>query len=406
VGGWLTDHFNWRWIFYINLPVGMLALAVIASALPRLRHDSSARKIDYAGSVSIAAGLIALLLALVWGGHEYPWRSLQIIGLFAASGVSLAAFGVIEAAAADPILPLECFANAAFSASMAATFLTSVAMFGALAFLPLYAQSVVGYSATNSGLVLAPMMGGLIFASAIAGQIITRTGKYKTLAVIGMAAAALGMFLFSKLKIDTTVGSLIRDMIVLGAGLGLTFPIFTIVVQSAFPHSKLGVVTASNQLFRSIGGTVGIAVMGGLLNNGLADRLTDVQAMPFVQVVNRMNPDRPLEAVTTNTLQNFLSAAGQQRIDASISKAPPGMQTKLRADHTEFIGALKQAFAGSIGRVFLGSSYLMCLAFGVTLLLPVIPLRRTHKATVPEEIGKELDAEFGQAEPKDEPELD
>jgi len=406
VGGWFTDHMTWRWIFYINMPVGALAFGVVAWTLPKIRPESPDRRIDFLGAVTIAGSITTLLLALVWGGNEYPWNSSVIIGLFAGWGVLTALFCWAELRAAQPIMPIQLFANRAFSVSVIAVFLSGIGLYGAVAFLPLYAQSVIGFTETNSGLVLAPLMLGLIMASAVSGLIITRTGKYKTIAVIGTAISVLGMYLFCGLGISTGKGELMRDMVILGLGLGATFPIFTIVVQSAFDHSKLGVVTAALQLFRSIGGTVGLAVMGGVLNARLSEQLSDLQSMPFVSLMNRMRPEKALTEVTSNTLQRFLSEAGQSRVMESIASAPASAQPQLQANFDQFIVALKEAFAASIGHVYFQSLVLMVLAFLVTLFLPVIALRRSHSAGVAQEIGMELEAEFVQAEPKDEPELD
>lgn len=406
LGGFFTDRLSWRWIFYINIPVGLAALYVIARGLPRIERSGRRRPIDVWGALTISTGLVCLLLALVWGGSDYAWGSNVIVSLLGSAAVLFVLFCVAEKFAEEPVLPLSLFGARAFSISMAATFLTSVGMFGAIAFLPLYSQSVIGFSATNSGLVISPFMLGLIMASIVAGQIITRTGKYKATAVVGMALGAFGMFLFTRLEVETSTFALVRDMVVLGLGLGATFPIFTLVVQSAFEHSKLGVVTSATQLFRSVGGTVGIAIMGGIMNNSLAAKLAGAQDMPFVKMVNKMNPEHPLERITTKTLQSYLSPMGAQRVLAKLAEAPAGMQAQLHKNYDEFILALKTAFAGSIGHVFTISFYMMIAALLITSALPIIALRRSHRAPMLEEIGMELEAEFIQAEPEDQPELD
>jgi EmrB/QacA subfamily drug resistance transporter len=405
VGGWLTDSLNWRWIFYINVPFGIMALAVIFIALPKIRPESLKRSIDYFGAITLGLALIALLLAFVWGGSQYAWGSGQIIGLFTLTALLIGIFAAIESRAQEPILPLGLFANRGLNVSVAVTFLTSFGLFGAIAFIPLYAQSVVGFSATNSGLVLAPLSAGIIVSSGIAGQIISRTGKYKTSSIVGMAVAVVGMYLFSQLSVDTSKIVLVRDMVILGFGIGVSFPIYTIVVQSSFDRSKLGIATATVQLFRSIGSTVGIAVMGSLMNNALADHLVNVDSDPFVQTINKMNPAAVISGIDTNTLQNFLSVDGQQRMQGLIEKVPSAQQAQLQDSFLNFIGTLKEALAGSIGQVYSLGIFIMVAALLTTLFLPVIDLHRGRRRPPAEEIGVELEAEMALAEPKDEPQL-
>ncbi len=405
MGGWLTDNISWRWIFYINLPLGALALLVIATMLPRIKPAAMERSIDYWGAFSLAAALVALLLAFVWGGSEYPWISPEILGLFAATGVFLLLFMLIEERVRSPILPLGLFKNRALSISSAATFLISFAMFGAVAFLPLYAQSVVGFSATNSGLALTPLMLGAVFSSTVAGQMISRRGTYKAMAIAGMALAALGIYLFSFISVDTSKLTLVEYMVLLGLGIGVSFPIYTIVVQSAFDRSKLGVVTAAIQMFRSIGSAVGIAVMGSLLNNGLAARLTSVASDPFVMAVKRSNPAAPLTSINTDTLQSFLSCEGRQKLEGAVAGAPAPQQGQLHQGLLHFLGTLREALAGSIGSVFFVTAFLVLAALAVVLLLPVINLHPHRKQPLAEEVGRGLEAELALAEPKDEPEL-
>ncbi|HEY4501685.1 MAG TPA: MDR family MFS transporter [Candidatus Paceibacterota bacterium] len=270
LGGWLTDAASWRWIFYINIPLGLLALAVIYATLPAIgrKHE---KPLDYFGGLLIGASLLPLLLALVWGGSTHPWVSPLIIWLFSAFGIILYYFVREEwYFAEDPVLPMYFFKNRAFVASVSTLFLTAIGMFGSIIYLPLFAQNVLGTTATGAGLVLMPMMLAIVAASVATGQIVSRTGHYKWLAVGGIAVAAMGMYLFSQMSEATTYAELVRNMVVMGAGLGVTFPIFTLVVQAAFAPAVLGVATASVQMFRTVGATVGAALLGGLLNYYMA----------------------------------------------------------------------------------------------------------------------------------------
>jgi EmrB/QacA subfamily drug resistance transporter len=283
LGGWLTDAVNWRWIFYINIPLGLLALAVIYWTLPAIARKHE-RALDYFGGLLIGAGLMPLLLALVWGGSTHPWVSPLIIWLFCASAIVLYYFVREERFfAEDPVLPMYFFKSRAFVASISTVFLTAIGMFGSIIYLPLFAQNVLGTTATGAGLILTPMMLGIVAASTLTGQIVSRTGKYKWLAVGGVAVATVAMYLFSQMSATTTYLEMVRNMVIMGLGLGTTFPIFTIVAQAAFEPAVLGVATASVQMFRTVGATVGTALLGGLLNYYITSQhLVFTDALPQV----------------------------------------------------------------------------------------------------------------------------
>lgn len=380
LGGWITDHSSWRWVFYVNLPLGIIALSVIASVLPKIIPDIRTKAIDYAGAFFLALGLIPMLLAFVWGGNEYAWDSWQILGSFGLSIASLITFFTIEKSAAEPIISLSLFKNRTFNVSVAATFLSSMAMFGAILYIPLFAQGVIGVSATNSGLILTPMMIGLIIASIISGQIISRTGTYKALAVGGSLISLLGMYLFSTITSSTSEAMLSLRMVILGLGLGATMPIFTIVVQSAFEHRLLGEVTAATQMFRSIGGTVGTAVLGSIMNHQLSDRIPALIQEPFVQTVHQLG--QGMGDISTTTIQGLLTPAGQHAIEKALSLAPLQYRQLLLDSFGHFLSNIKIAFTQSLDHVFIFATFVAALAFLITLFLPQIPLR-TSNATPP-----------------------
>jgi len=403
-GGWITDNVSWRWVFYINIPLGILAFAVIAWAMPRIVPDIRKRSIDYAGAVLLAMALVPLLLALVWGGSEYEWTSPVILGLLVFSAAMTAAFGLAENRAKEPILPLSLFHNRVFSTSMAAILLSSMGLFGAIIYIPLFAQAVVGVSATNSGLILMPLMLGMVISSIISGQYISRSGKYKVLGILGMAITAIGMYLLSRMDPDTSATTLRLNMVMTGIGLGVTMPIFMVVVQSAFDHSRLGQVTASTQLFRSIGSTIGTAVLGGILNSQLADRLSGLSGNQFVQAMQQQNPQGGLNQIDANTLQNLLSPAGQDQLRAMIQQAPAEAQSGLLAGLSDFLETLKVAFASSISILFIAGTLIILVALVVVFFLPEIELRRSNQ-TVLEEAGMELETELAMGDEDHEPDL-
>jgi EmrB/QacA subfamily drug resistance transporter len=274
LGGWITDNWGWRWVFYVNMPVGALALLTTGLTMPKLASGRQHR-IDYLGAALLVSGVTPLLLAFSWAGTEYPWSSPPIIGLFGASALFLVLFVAAELRAPEPILDLRLFGNRIFTPTLLAAFLIAIGMFGTILYLPLFVQAVLGRTATNSGAVLTPMMLGFVFSSIVGGQILSRTGRYKILAIGTVAVAVIGMFLLSRMDVTTTSTTVVRNMIILGLGIGTTMSLFTIIVQNAFPAQRLGEVTSALTFFRSIGGTVGAAILGTVMTKPIPARAHD-----------------------------------------------------------------------------------------------------------------------------------
>lgn len=319
-GGWIADNADWRWVFFVSLPVGVLALVVVVATLKIPPHPESVRTVDYTGAALLAVGLTTGLLATVWGGDEYPWGSPEVLGLFAAAAVLLTWFVVHERRVAEPIVPVELFGRRVFTAANLTGFATGVAMFGAIMFVPLFVQGVIGSSATSSGLVLTPLMLALIFTSVGSGQVISRTGRYRWALLLGPVVMLAGFVLLAGLDARSTDGSATVAMVVLGLGLGLLLQNLTLVVQNAVPSRYMGAATSSAQFFRSIGGTIGVTVMGAILS----------------------------------------------------SRLPGGAA-----------GAHGAALADAIHPVFVIGVPLMAVTFGIALLIPELPLRRSVRDDAP-----------------------
>ncbi|OIJ96390.1 MFS transporter [Streptomyces monashensis] len=269
LGGYFTDHLSWRWCFYVNVPFGLVTLAVVTLVL-KLPKPAARGRFDVLGSLLLAAASTCLVLLTSWGGTEYAWGSRQILGLGAGALAASVLFLVAERFAAEPLIPLRLFRDSVFDVSGLVGLVIGVALFGAASYLPTFLQMVDGASATESGLLMLPMMAGIVGASVIGGQLISRTGRYKIFPLLGSAASAVGMWLLSRLEVDTPRLHYSIWMAVLGAGIGLVMPVLVLAVQNSVRPADLGTATSANNYFRQIGGSVGAAVFGTLF----ADRLT------------------------------------------------------------------------------------------------------------------------------------
>jgi EmrB/QacA subfamily drug resistance transporter len=337
IGGFFTSHLSWRWIFYINLPLGIAALVVLAITLPGARERVE-HAIDYAGTVLLAVALSAIVLLTTLGGTSYDWGSAYIVGLGATAVVALVAFAAVERRAREPVLPPGLFRNRVFVVTSAIGLVIGFALFGALTYLPLFQQVVRGASPTSSGLQLVPVMAGVLIASIGSGQIISRSGRYKAWPVSGTAIAGAGMLALSTMDAGTSTALAALEMFVLGLGLGMVMQVLVLAVQNAVPYELLGVATSGATLFRSIGGSVGTAVLGSIF---------------------------------TNRLDDVLAATGGP---SQVGTLDPSRLAQLPAAQRD---AFVSAFTDALDLVFLVAACVIAAAFLLTWMLEERPLRAT-----------------------------
>src|SRR6266571_4861114 len=350
LGGYLTDHASWRWIFYINLPVGAIALFVIATTM-HMPFERREHRVDYLG-----AAVTSLLLVAVWGGTTYAWASPAIVGLAVAGVVLLVLFTLVERRAPEPVLPLSLFQNGIFRVSNSASLLIGGAMFGTIVFIPVFVQLVIGSSATNSGVVLIPLMLAVVASVVVSGQMVTRTGRYKVFPISGSVFALAGFWMLSRLDVDATSLQATMAMIVIGLGIGQMMQVYTLAVQNAAVRSEMGIATASTQFFRSIGGTFGVAILGAVLTSRLGTEL----AARLGAAGAKLDP----RALTDPTVARKLSPA--------------------------VFEAVRQSLAVSLHTVFVMALPLMVAALVLSLLLKEIPLRTTANVHAAAEVGLEV----------------
>jgi EmrB/QacA subfamily drug resistance transporter len=370
VGGYITDHWSWRWVFYVNLPVGLLALGALLALYPLVRPARRRPVVDYAGAGVLVLAAVPLLLALSWGGTEYPWDSVLIRALL---GFGLAMTGVllwVERRAPEPIIPLDLFQNAIVRVSVLALVLMTSAMFGSILFIPLFVQGVIGTSATVSGTVLTPMMIAMTVSSIASGQFITRTGRYRAVALGGLGIMTLGMLLLTTMGPDTTNLAAVRNMVVIGVGLGACMPIFTLVVQNVVPYSQLGAATALTQFARAIGGTLGVAGFGSLLANRYPRAFYEALPPALQAAIS------PASLASLENPQALFRPEGAEQLRQQLAQL--GLLDPALAG--QVFEALRLGLAAALHDVFALATVVVFAAWLSVLFLREIPLRSSYTA--------------------------
>ncbi|MGA2615915.1 MAG: MDR family MFS transporter [Spirochaetia bacterium] len=426
LGGFLTDTLSWRWVFYVNLPVGLIALVFIVLQMPPLKPTLERKvRVDWWGSAALLLGIVPVLLALSIGGTEVPWGSWQILGLFALGAAGVVIFILVERKAEEPILPFDLFRNRTYVLGNAAALLMAgIGFFGAILFLPIYMVMVVGVSASAAGLTVMPMTLGMVTSSFVSGQIVARLGRYKAVLLAGAGLMIVGYASMLGLNVDMTRAQVTWRMILLGVGLGPALPLFTLAIQNSVNPREIGAATSSSQFFRQVGSTIGVAVFGTLMATTLATQLPRFMpaelraaglgglnlsmgqlqsgnvgavgdqikagmndAYEKVQLVVTKGDKAALASLMANPLvpaqiAGMLSGAADDPPrsadrSAELSRIKSALDERGAGMSASVTGALKQAFTSAVRRVYFLGLFFIVAGFVVTLFLPELALRKT-----------------------------
>jgi EmrB/QacA subfamily drug resistance transporter len=355
VGGYLTDNLTWRWVFYVNVPVGVLAIVAVFLTLPSVRHSASWRDIDFAGAFTLAATIVPLLVALsITRDHDFT--SPEVLGLLLVAAVMGVIFFIVERRTDHPVVPFDLWKNPTFSVSTAIGFLLGFAMFGAILFVGLVYQGVLGMAATNSGLLITPLMAGLIVSSIVTGQLMVRIRRYRYLGTVGAVILTVGLYLLAQVTVATPEIEVVRDLVLIGLGVGVGMPLYLNATQSAVDQRYLGVVSSQIQFWRNIGSTVGVAILGAVLSHELTQKI--VASIP-PQLVGALPANGNAQAIFD---------------PAVMQKIPPAV-----------LVAIRSALASSLHDIFLIAAVVASFAVVLSLFLQEVPLRgRADRVSRPE----------------------
>ncbi len=429
LGGWLTDHgplvgnfitdvSRWRWVFYVNLPIGIIALVALIIYMPtnlsartsRLRGWPAIRRIDFLGAALASAATILLLLGLTWGGQTYPWNSWQVIGALVGTAVLFGAFLLVERVAAEPVLPLDLFKNQVFASAALLSLLTGAVLLALVYYLPLFLQGVLGESATNSGAVITPMTVSLVIGSMAGGLLVAKTGRYQWIAISGAVLICIGSFLFSRMGETTQILQASGFMIVAGVGLGLFFAILTLAVQNAIPRTRMGVGTAATRYMQQAGNTLGVAIIGTVVNNSItsdiAGRLpAGAQRLTHAGIAAATNPQVLVNPTYRDTLvataKGFAGRAAVAQAEATGKIPPSGpghdaavaaITQQAQAQTAELLqqvfDALRHSLAVGIQHGFTAALVISLLVLVAAFFLKDVPLSKSFR----EEPGRQAAA--------------
>ena len=375
VGGFLTDNLNWRWIFYVNVPVGAIAIAFVLLTMPSVRATvrKTWRDIDLAGAALLAAGLVPMLIGFSIT-RDHDWTSPEVLGLLGFSVLALVAFVVIESRVREPIVPLELFRNRTFAVACIVGFLVTVGFFGAIVYVPLVYQGILGLPATNSGLLLTPMMVGIITGSVVSGQLMVRLRRYRYVGTVGITLLILGLWLLSRVRPGAAELQVVTALVIVGLGTGLTFPLYLNSVQSAVEPRYLGVVTSQVQFWRNVGGTIGTAVLGSVLSHRLPERVTtEVAALRLPAELGVSVPQ---------------GGSAQALFDpAAIAAARAALPPQALAAFESVLAAVRGALAMTLEEIFLFGAVAVAIAIPVSLFLDDVPISREHPMPAEQQVA-------------------
>ena len=380
LGGFLTDALSWHWVFFVNVPLGITVIFLFVFFFPNIRPDNLKHRIDYPGLVTFVLSVVPFMLALSWGGVNYPWLSLPIIGMLIFSAITGILFLVIESRSDEPIIPLSLFRNQIVAVSQLVIFFTAFGMFASIVFIPLFFQGVLGVSAVRSGGFLVPMMLGMVIGSFISGQALSRAGgHYRWQGIIGIAIMASGMALLSRMTVETTYSTAVVNIILTGFGLGVTMPLYTIAVQNAVPYNVLGVATSATAFVRSIGASIGLAIFGSVMNNRFSLEFVNSVAPATRGIISV----EKLESMARNP-QALVNPEAQQQLKGIFDQmAPHGS-----ALYEQVLQAMRGALESALSEVFIISLVAVLVAFVINLFIREVPLRKQHFAEVKGKMDK------------------
>lgn len=378
MGGYIVDHLDWHWVFWIFLPLGIIAFALILINFPKVEKRPG-ESVDYVGSLFLTLTIVPMLLAFSWAGHgedKYAWGSWQILGLFAVTLVAMAIFIWSQTKVKSPVMSLGLFKNSVFTVSTLVGFFLNAGMMGAIIYVPFFVQGVKGISPTMAGYVSMPMSIAMLSTAAIAGQVMTKTGKYKKMAIGGLIIMTLSMAFMYFMKPDTPLYMLIIYLITLGLGIGIAMPVFSLTVQNAVSPKELGVATAASQLFRNLGGTIGIAVMGSIMASNLSEKMAEL-AGSMGKNANAMQLD-PALAERMAIFKNPQNLLDQPKLNAAMKGLPP----ESKAIFEQMLDTIREAMSYSITSTFLTGAVVASVSVVIALFLKEIPLR-SEKGRIP-----------------------